>query len=963
MSMQTYDKRSAQQPEQSSREAVQGSSSGVITGNQALLSILGGERHERRIPTDLRERILSRHKIDLSAARAYETPNLEAMTGEPAVTRGGEIFFQQGRFDPRTEGGRVMIMHEMMHIAQQGLGIVPGSGAVSGPSLEAAASAGTLGGISTAGFSMPASGAAAPVQGFFGLGGLGKLASKLNPFGRRQRQRPPVEKVGSGAVEKVVEGSQPVSSQSEILQESPPLTTEQISPDDTGGVSVQQPEKVETGPESVSEKVSEISEAKPEAKPKKPKKLDKIDEKIYETEKYFIPSPDSGVMKKLSDNLLSTDDYIKTLNTALSTDTDVTSPGSRKNKGKGRGNEGKEIYRGMDIKDRPELAELKYADFFTAGGKYAGLDNSLDKERGIGDKVEMTVHVNVPNVDYSEVKTKRFFKEKTSDFDPGLGRFKSANSRSLPHNATKEDVEAEKKRMGRLFNEKIKRAVILNMMQKRAVTRGFSRKELKALYEEAYMEMKRAKNNEKPTGLDHDVSELNKRGDSEEEQSKRAKVKEDMKLLSDVDTTGHAWVETKSKDADNQDRVRFTMGFINLKDSSNPIVAVPGKIKNPDPKDAKGGKYQTKKEVSKSKYLKALNFVLNFDDSKYTLAFQNCTSFAVQMAKAAGVAISGRTWLPFNFSMYSPDKTARTMTEASPEDQGKPYSGPEFSVVKDGESVSVTVGGETFTIPREAEEMPDNAMRELFLKCCAQKENYINIFDKLPAAKAEAYKAKLGGKILETFYKLDELQRMYVLRDLNEYKQSGEAPELLKMFAHREYDAAAGSMGISNARDVMDMERTTMVDNAERAVKKREPEKPSKRPTPTAKGLYSFITANNCAVWLQKAIDTAYKAKYRFGLKPDYMKPENAEKIAKSFALAFEKHVLSNKGDLEEIYVQFMSSEDMCTENGILEFVKKSTRLTTVGMALRNEFYAIAGKYLYNNKEGAVDKEYDELYF
>jgi hypothetical protein len=59
-----------------------------------------------------------------TGARAHESA---AAVNAQAYTVGSDVVFQQGRYDPSSEGGRVLLAHELIHVQQQRAGEVSGT--------------------------------------------------------------------------------------------------------------------------------------------------------------------------------------------------------------------------------------------------------------------------------------------------------------------------------------------------------------------------------------------------------------------------------------------------------------------------------------------------------------------------------------------------------------------------------------------------------------------------------------------------------------------------------------------------------------------------------------------------------------------------------------------------------------------------------------------------------------------
>lgn len=75
------------------------------------------------LPPSLRHKMESQFGTDFSAVRIHEGPQAEHM-GATAYTRGNDIYFAPGRYDPGSQQGREMLGHELAHVVQQAQGRV-----------------------------------------------------------------------------------------------------------------------------------------------------------------------------------------------------------------------------------------------------------------------------------------------------------------------------------------------------------------------------------------------------------------------------------------------------------------------------------------------------------------------------------------------------------------------------------------------------------------------------------------------------------------------------------------------------------------------------------------------------------------------------------------------------------------------------------------------------------------------
>ncbi len=89
----------------------------------------------RPLPDPIRLPMQRASGYDLSPVRVHEGPEAEAL-GAIAFTRGIDLFFRPGAFDPDSASGRRLIGHELAHVVQQGQGRVAASGLVNGVAIN-----------------------------------------------------------------------------------------------------------------------------------------------------------------------------------------------------------------------------------------------------------------------------------------------------------------------------------------------------------------------------------------------------------------------------------------------------------------------------------------------------------------------------------------------------------------------------------------------------------------------------------------------------------------------------------------------------------------------------------------------------------------------------------------------------------------------------------------------------------
>ncbi len=76
----------------------------------------------RPLPDKIRAEMESSLDADFSAVRIHtdeEAAELSKMLKAQAFTRGNDIFFNQGKFDPETRAGKHLLAHELTHTKQQ----------------------------------------------------------------------------------------------------------------------------------------------------------------------------------------------------------------------------------------------------------------------------------------------------------------------------------------------------------------------------------------------------------------------------------------------------------------------------------------------------------------------------------------------------------------------------------------------------------------------------------------------------------------------------------------------------------------------------------------------------------------------------------------------------------------------------------------------------------------------------
>lgn len=92
----------------------------------------------RALPGAVRARMETAFGADFSDVRVHEDDRAAAL-GAAAYTRGSEIAFHPGVWDPASREGLEALGHELAHVLQQRAGQVPGTGVTEVPALEAEA--------------------------------------------------------------------------------------------------------------------------------------------------------------------------------------------------------------------------------------------------------------------------------------------------------------------------------------------------------------------------------------------------------------------------------------------------------------------------------------------------------------------------------------------------------------------------------------------------------------------------------------------------------------------------------------------------------------------------------------------------------------------------------------------------------------------------------------------------------
>jgi len=770
--------------------------------SSGIINLAGGGR-SLTLPGTLHSRVQTQFGLNLGSINLKESSQVADM-GAKAMTQGNIISFAPGAFDPYTVSGQAMIGHELHHITEQAKGLtsnIKGSNIHYDPSSESASDAagsifasGGMPNINEAGpvavsgmpSVTPAAADTAPVQGFKGI-----FNSFFNLFRKnRQRSNTDVQESNTG----VLNFDPPKDSNTDvqesntgILNFDPPNNNEPVPvPEPVEPVSdqsddnffdivinnnevsnkpdIQEPEPVKVDQKKGNDqpKPNTVNESNREASP-----ADKTDNEIYEMENHFIPSPSSGIFKKM---IMEKDLSSRHLLDML-LDTDVLSMKFRKEYNMKRGmtkDEAVELNNRlsadnmllMQINKVPQTG--KFEQYFGSEGEHRDLF-SAKKDGGIDEKINMTYHANAPNERYSELKTKRTVMEYTKFLRPNLYRFISQTNRS-------ETLDDDEK--GALISRKLKRAVILNVMKGRKDVKeaGYSRDVLKAMYEKLY-EAKKAADGAftKNTGLDYDENLFPKATNPKQENALK-EIKTAMSNLM-ISGCGHSWIETNSYDKQNNHRVRFTMGFWPVEESANsPFDSTEGTIQNPDSNDDRVGSSQKNATIGKKEYLKALAFAKNFD-KRFSLSGRgtnaaNCTTFATGMAKTAGMNVNSSKFT-LKGSIHSPDVAAkdRGMTKTSENEYKKKHKA--YNEIE----------------LREGAEINDSKAGELLMNACQKTKKYKEAFSKLSEDMVVAGNIVLKDGLIGEFRTADPLKRTFLLNALQAFSANSELTDTLEIFS------------------------------------------------------------------------------------------------------------------------------------------------------------------------------------
>lgn len=87
-------------------------------------TIVGSTSGGQPLPEPIQHQLESRSGFDLSEVRVHVGHPMPVSLNAQAYTRGNDIFFAPGAYDPGSEKGREAIAHEAWHVVQQKQGRV-----------------------------------------------------------------------------------------------------------------------------------------------------------------------------------------------------------------------------------------------------------------------------------------------------------------------------------------------------------------------------------------------------------------------------------------------------------------------------------------------------------------------------------------------------------------------------------------------------------------------------------------------------------------------------------------------------------------------------------------------------------------------------------------------------------------------------------------------------------------------
>jgi len=814
-----------------------------------IINLAGGGR-SLDLPDTLRSRVRTQFGLNMDSLRVKESAQV-ADLGASAMAQGNIISFAPGVFNPNTSSGQEIIGHELHHITEQARGLgsnIEGSNIHYNPSSESASDA--AGRAFASGFAQgegasfapsvtPVAASAAPVQGK----GIRSFLSKI--FGQKRRQRQnqvPGDQPGVQPGDQL--GVQPDPSQSG--QPVPP--NQPVIPDPSASLG--------SGPSQVNQ--PPVPETESDRK---------LNDDIYAMEQNFFPSPTSGMFKKI---MTDGGRDAGTLVDQITGGNDIFKMKFRREKGIKRGMSEAEIdkMKAEDVIKKYDHEVLN--QYYGSEGEDKDLFEAKTND-GIKNEIKMTYHADAKNAKFSDFKENRMIKDYTYIFHSKLREFVRRNKEN---NLSKKDSND-------LFGRKVYRSIILDVMEKDAdvKSKGYDRDTLKAIYEKLHV-IKKDEEKEKMkeddhrrqkssnTGLLYNDSKLPSASDSNTDEYK--KIEKTMKNFMETNC-GHSWIETNSYDANNNHRVRFTMGFWPEGDNSGsgPLSKVPGTVMNPDQNDNLVGSSNRTDTIDRKSYLKALKFAKNFRKD-FSLSGKvpgaaNCTTFASGMANAAGMKVQSSKRMLLG-SIHAPDIAATDKGMTKPSDDEYKMGSTHYSEV---------------TVPKEVN-INDNKAGELFMEACKQNEKYKNAFVNLADDYKLAGNIVLREKLLESFRDGSETKQAFILTALHNFEKNNVVPDTLGVFIDLEVKKLINKF--SDAVELFkEMERISK-DKTEWYLVYNEKEIPrSEAPKTSAKQILNMLDAKK---------EELQQAFLSLGLLEQKWKdPQYADAFLRALTIALEMHL------------------------------------------------------------------------
>jgi len=876
------------------------------------------------LPDTLRSRVRTQFGLNMDSLRVRESAQV-ADLGANAMAQGNIISFAPGVFNPNTSSGQEIIGHELHHITEQARGLgsnIEGSNIHYNPSSESASDA--AGRAFASGFTQgegagfapsvtPVAASAAPVQGNRFI-----FSKIFSYFTRRRPQQQNQVTVDQPVVQPGDQlGVQP-GDQSEVqpvVQPNPNQSSQPVPPDQSAVSDPSAPQGSGSLP----------ANQPPAAETPSDKKLNK---KIYEMENNFLPSPNSGIFKKL----MTENDADPWLLTKLFTGTnEISKMRFRRRKGIKRGMTKAQI----DEKENNNVilsrdAEILH-DYYGKEGDYHDVFDAKT-DGGIDNGIKMTYHADAKNDMFSYIREKRLVTNYTYLLNSNLREFVRKNKQA----------GLAKKDRNDLFGREVYRSIILDVMKERddVKGKGYNRDTLKAIYEKLHVikkDKEKSKmdkkdprlNDSSSTGLDVDMTKLPSVSDDQREAYEN--IEGAMSNLMEAEC-GHSWIETNSYDKQNNHRVRFTMGFWPDKSNSekpNPLSKRPGTVKNPDTNDNKVGSSSRTDTIDREGYLKALKFAKNFNKG-FSLSGKipgtaNCTGFASGMANAAGMKVqSSKRMLPGK--IHSPDVAAKDseMTKASKSEY--------------------EMGSEHYseiTVPKEAN-INDSKTGELLMEACQKSAKYTTVFKTLSENLKITGNIVLREKLLESFRNGSSVKKAFILTALHNFSKNNILTDTLEVFIDLVIDDIKSEL--KNASDQKSIIEELNKEKTEEYLKENDfTRAQGKAPLTSAKALFTLLDAEK-----EKLQQELIKISF---LDQKWQDPTYADAVVRALATALEIHLPA----MHALFGVYEGNEDR--PKIVVSTIDKVSNKQT----LIDEFNRVFSEYTGGDLKRK--KAYDEMYF